>query len=113
MRYYMARTDDGGSDTLQITPRNAEMRAMAPGDRVLFYQLRGEGDAERGTFVAWGEVDRLRAEGDTGVAHLKSVSALKRRVSFSELHAVPRRAAEDVQPVPADVFNLVLSKARR
>jgi len=114
MRHFIVRTEGTGAEEVHLTAHDDETRAMTRGDRILFYQVRGEGEAERGVFVAWGEVDRLSAGDDTGVAHLKQLIALKRRVPFSELRGDPRRdRAAEVQPVNAEVLNLVLSRARR
>ena len=63
---------------------------------------------------AWGEVERLSADGNEGIVHLKAVSPLKRPVPFSELRSDPRRNRDaDVQPVSAEVFNLVLARSRK
>jgi hypothetical protein len=114
MRHYIARTDDAGSQTVNLVAQDDETRAMAKGDRIIFYQIRGEGEAERGTFVAWGEVDRLSADGDQGTVHLKALHSLKRRVPFSDLRGDPRRDRNtDVQSVNAEVVNLVLARSRK
>lgn len=114
MRHFIARTNNSGSAEVRFSADEEAMRGIARGDRIVFYQLRGEGDTQRGLFVAWGEVERLGAAGAEGVAHLKAVMPLKRRVPFSELRADPRRRRDaPVQPVPAEVFNLVLSRSRR
>ena len=114
MRYFMARTEERGSRDVRFGAADDETRAAARGDRVLFYQVRGEGEATRGLFVAWGEVERLSADGNEGIVHLKAVSPLKRPVPFSELRSDPRRNRDaDVQPVSAEVFNLVLARSRR
>jgi hypothetical protein len=114
MRCYMVQTDSRGEAEVRFTAEDDETRAMTRGDRIVFYQLRGDAGAERGLFVAWGEVDRLNAEDGEGVAHLRSVTTLKRPVPFSDLRADPRRGrTAPVQPVSAEVFNLVLSRSRR
>jgi hypothetical protein len=114
MRHYIAKTDGTGSQTVNLVAQDDETRAMAKGDRIIFYQIRGEGDEERGTFVAWGEVDRLSADGDQGTVHLKALHSLKRRVPFADLRGDPRRdRGVDVQSVNAEVVNLVLSRSRK
>lgn len=116
MRYYMTQTDDSGAPEVRFAATDEATRAMTKGDRIVFYQVRGEGDAARGVFVAWGEVDRVSAEpdGDGGVAHLKAVSTLGRRVPFSDLRTDPRRNREaELQAVSAEVFNQVLARSRR
>ncbi len=114
MQHFIARTNGRGASEVRFPLQDDDTRGIARGDRVLFYQVQGQGEAERGVFVAWGEVDRLGAEDDEGVAHLKTVVQLRRRVPFGDLRADPRRARDRaVQPVSADVFNLVLARARR
>jgi hypothetical protein len=114
MRHFIARTEANGSQDVRLTAQDDETRAMAKGDRIAFYQIRGEGDEERGTFVAWGEVDRLSADGDGGTVHLKALHTLKRRVPFSDLRGDPRRdRSTDVQSVNAEVVNLVLARSRK
>lgn len=114
MRHYIAKTETTGAQTVSLTAHDDETRAMTRGDRIVFYQIRGEGEDERGTFVAWGEVDRLSADGDQGTVHLKALHSLKRRVPFSDLRGDPRRDRNaDVQPVNAEVVNLVLARSRK
>lgn len=114
MQCFMVQTDDTGAPEVRLPAGDASMRGIARGDRVVFYQLHGDGDAQRGVFVAWGEVDRLGAEDAGGVAHLRAVTPLKRRVPFSELRADPRRSRDaTVQPIPAEIVNLVLARSRR
>ena len=114
MQYFIARTEGTGSAEVRFTVEDEATRTMTRGDRIVFYQVRGEGDAERGVFVAWGEVDRLSGADGEGVAHLKSVLPFKRRVPFTDLRADPRRGrAAALQSVPAEVFNVVLSRSRR
>ena len=114
MRYFLAQQDGADLGAVRFDAAGAGLRFMTRGDRVLFYQLRGEGDAAHGVFVAWGEVDRLSHEGETGVAHLKAANSFKRRIPFSELRGDPRRNREaTVQEIPAEVFNQVLARSRR
>ncbi len=114
MRYFWVQTVERGAADVRFPRDDEEARATARGDRVLFYQLRGDGESRRGLFVAWGEVERLSTEGDEGRVHLKAVTPLKRPIPFGELRADPRRNREAaVQPVSAEVFNVVLARSRR
>lgn len=114
MQYFIVRTDDTGSTEVRLDGGDAPAQGMTRGDRVVFYQLRGEGEAARAVFVAWGEVERLSTDGDSGVAHLHSVTPLKRRVPFADLRSDPRRGRTAVvQPVPAEVFNQALAHSRK
>jgi hypothetical protein len=114
MRHFIVQTDGTGSTDVHLTAHDEETRAMARGDRIAFYQIRGEGETERGVFVAWGEVERLSAEGEEGVAHLKALMPLKRRVPFSDLRGDPRRDRNaPVQAVSAEVVNLVLARSHK
>lgn len=114
MRHFIVRTEGNGSAEIRLAARDDETRAMTRGDRILFYQVRGNGEAERGVFIAWGEVERVSADGESGVAHLKQLIPLKRRVPFAELRGDPRRdRTAVVQPINAEVLNLVLARAQR
>jgi hypothetical protein len=114
MRHFIVRTEGNGVQQVQITAQDDETRAMARGDRILFYQVRGEGESARGVFVAWGEVDRLSANGESGTVQLKALHTLKRRVPFSELRGDPRRDRDAlIQPVNAELLNLVLARSRK
>jgi hypothetical protein len=114
MHYFIVRTDAAGEAEVRFPVSDEAVRGITRGDRVAFYRLAGEGDGARGAFVAWGEVERLRTEGEEGVAQLKAVTPLRRRVPFAELRSDPRRNREArIQPVSADVFNLILSRSRR
>jgi hypothetical protein len=114
MQYFIVNSAGNGSEAVNFATDDEGARGMTRGDRVLLYQVRGEADAERILFTAWGEVDRLGHEGDEATAHLKAVSSLKRPVSSTELRSDPRRSREaGIQPVTADVFNGVIARSRR
>ena len=114
MQHFIARTEGAGSAEVRFTVDDEATRTMTRGDRIVFYQVRGGGEAERPVFVAWGEVERLSGADGEGVGHLKAVLPLKRRVPFTELRADPRRGrASAMQSVSAEVFNVVLSRSRR
>jgi hypothetical protein len=81
--------------------------------RVLFYEVRGDDNA-KGTLTGWGSVDKLSPSEDRVTVSLRDYTAFKRRVPFTDLRADPRRDRDaEVQPISVDVFNTVLSKARR
>jgi hypothetical protein len=87
--------------------------ALERGTRVLFYEARGD-DGAKGTLTGWGNVDKLSPSEETVTVSLRDYTAFKRRVPFSDLRTDPRRDRDaEVQPISADVFNSVLSKARR
>ena len=114
MQYFIVRSDGAEHPSVRFAPDDEHTRGIAPGDRLLFYTLRGDGEAERGTFTGWGEVERLGHEGEEAVAQVRSLTQLKRRVPFSELRAEPRRdRTATIQPVLPEVFNVVLSRARK
>ena len=114
MQCFIARTATHGEAEVRFSAEDETARGIASGDRVLFYQVRGDEGSPRGLFVAWGEVERLSGDGGEGVAHLKSVAPLKRRVPFSDLRSDPRRGRDAaVMSVPNEVFNVVLSHSRK
>ena len=113
-RSYLARLDTPPADGRTLAIPEADAAGLERGARMLFYELRGEGEAARGYATGWGEIDRLSAADGTVTVQLRDYTAFKRRVPFADLRADPRRDREAaVQPVSVDVFNTVLSKSRR
>ncbi len=112
--FYMVRADPQSAETLR-TAEAAGQRQIQVGDRVLLYELRGEGPAARGSFFAWGAVDRAGSGGDDGPAvSLRPLVSFKRRVPFADLRADPRRGREaDVLTITAELFNQVIARSHR
>ncbi len=112
--FYMVRAEPQAAETLPNTAGEGE-RGLQLGDRVLLFELRGEGSAVRGAFFAWGAVDRVGAgaEGQP-VAHLRPAVTFKRRVAFGDLRSDPRRGREGVVlPITAELFNQVIARSHR
>ena len=113
-RFHLAHLDKAPDDRRTVTFPKHAAAGLERGARLLFYELRGEGDDARGYVTGWGEIERLSLAEGTVAIQLREFIALKRRVPFAELRADPRRdRAAAVQPVSADLFNTVLSKSRR
>jgi hypothetical protein len=113
-RSYLARLDAAPADGRTLTFPEADVAGLERGARLLFFEVRGDGEAARGYATGWGEIDRLTAADGTVTVQLREYTALKRRVPFTDLRADPRRdRTAPVQPISLDVFNTVLSKSRR
>lgn len=86
--------------------------ALERGMRVLFYEQRGDGS--KGSLTGWANIDKLIPTDANVTITLRDYAAFKRRVPFTDLRADPRRDRDaEVQPISTEVFNSVLSKARR
>ena len=113
-RSYLVRLDAAPADGRTLTFPEADATGLERGARLLFFEVRGDGEAARGYATGWGEIDRLSAADGAVMVQLREYTALKRRVPFTDLRADPRRdPAAAVQPVSIDVFNTVLARARR
>ena len=113
-RLYLARLASAPESDRTVNLPEAAAASLERGARILFYELRGEGEQTRGYITGWGDIERLSAADGTTAVQLREYVSFKRRVPFSELRADPRRdPAAEVQPVSAEVFNAVLAKARR
>ena len=111
---FLVRSDTAPSAEGALTVPDADVSALRLGARLLLFELRGEGDAGRGYVTGWGEVERLSSAEGTTTIQLRAYNPLKRRVPFTDLRADPRRdRAAAIQEVSPEVFNTVLSKARR
>ena|SRR5215211_6240032 len=112
-RTYLVRIAAAPDEERSFALPAASAAALERGVRILFYETRGD-DNTKGTLTGWGSVDRLSPFEDSVTVSLKDYTAFKRRVPFTDLRADPRRDRDaEVQPISADVFNTVLSKARR
>jgi len=113
-RIYLARLDQAPEDGRTVTLPETATADLRLGTRILFYELRGEGDSARGFLSGWGEVERIAAAEGVTTVLLRAYTPFKRRIPFSELRADPRREPDaTVQLVSTEVFNLALAKARR
>ena len=113
-RSYLVLLAAGLPEKQTITLPAEAAPGLERGARLLFYEVRGEGDEARAALVGRGTVDRL-AGGDPDVTvTLRDYSAFKRRVPFAELRTDPRRDPSAlVQPVSEEIYNAVLARARR
>jgi hypothetical protein len=112
-RTYLVRITSGPTEERSFALPASSAAALERGVRVLFYEARGE-DNTKGTLTGWGSIDKLVPSEDSVTVSLRDYVAFKRRVPFTDLRADPRRDRDaEVQPINADVFNTVLSKARR
>ncbi len=114
VRMYLARLAGVPENERIVNLPEATASPLERGARVLFYELRGEGEQAKGYITGWGDIERLSTSDGTTAVQLREYVSFKRRVPFSELRADPRRdPAAEVQPVSAEVFNAVLAEARR
>lgn len=113
-RSFLARLDTPPADGRTVTYPQDVAGTLERGARILFYELRGEGEDARAYATGWGEIERLSAADGTVTVQLREYTPLKRRVPFADLRADPRRDPNAaVQPLTIDVFNTVLARARR
>ena len=113
-RTYLVRLTDSLPEKQTIALPVEAAAGLERGSRLLFYEQRGEGDQAKASIVARGIVDRMASLDADVTIHLREYSAFKRRVPVSELRTDPRRdPAALVQPVSEEIFNAVLSRARR
>jgi hypothetical protein len=113
-RAFLARLATAPEDGHTVTLSGDAVDALERGARVLFYELRGEGEGAKAYGTGWGSIERLTAADGSVSVTLREFIAFKRRVPFSELRTDPRRDRDaDVQPVTLEVFNAVLARARR
>jgi hypothetical protein len=112
-RTFLVRLATAPNEERSFTLPSPAAGTLERGVRVLFYEVRGE-DNTKGTLTGWGSIDKLSPSEDTVTVSLRDYVAFKRRVPFTDLRADPRRDRDaEVQPITADIFNTVLSKARR
>jgi hypothetical protein len=111
---YLARLDTAPGEGGSVSFPDEAASALKLGARLLFFELRGEGDAAKGYVTGWGDVERISSEDGATTVQLRAYTPFKRRVPFSDLRADPRRdRSATIQQVNPDLFNSVLSKARR
>ena len=113
-RTFLIRLASAPQDGRTIVLPGESAGALERGMRLLFYEQRGDGAAGKGSLTGWASIDKLVPTDTTVTITLRDYAAFKRRVPFADLRADPRRDRDaDVQPISIDVFNSVLSKARR
>lgn len=112
--FYMVRADPQAAETVRAGVA-AGQRQLQPGDRVLLYDLRGDGPSAKGAFFGWGAVDRAGGGGDGEPAvSLRPFVGFKRRVPFGDLRADPRRGrTAEVLTITAELFNQVIARSHR
>jgi hypothetical protein len=113
-RTFLVRLASAPQDGRTVVLPAESAAALERGMRVLFYEQRGDGDGSKGSLTGWASIDKLVPTDTTVTITLRDYAAFKRRVPFTDLRADPRRDRDaEVQPITTEVFNTVLSKARR
>jgi hypothetical protein len=110
---YLVRLTTALNDERTFALPATAANALERGTIVLLYEARGD-DSTKGTLTGWGNIDKLIPSDESVTVSLRDYVAFKRRVPFGDLRADPRRDRDaEVQPISIDIFNTVLSKARR